>query len=70
VIDYENFITPSDSKHLKMGDMSPPNPQKKTAMKSKCPCNPKTLNLLYLANPKFLGKNNSTTGFKTLGNGG
>jgi hypothetical protein len=43
---------------------------KKNTIKSKCPCNPKTLNLLYLPNPTFLGKIKHTTSFKTLENGG
>jgi hypothetical protein len=43
---------------------------KKTAIGSKCPCNPKTPNLQYLANPTFLGNNNYTISFRTLENGG
>jgi hypothetical protein len=67
VIDYGG--TPLDSKHLKMGGRSSPNPKKKTAIGSKCPCNPKTPNPLYLRNPTILGINNSTNSFKTLENG-
>jgi hypothetical protein len=39
-------------------------------MKSKCPLNTKTPNLIYLANMTLLSKNNFTTSFKTLENGG
>jgi hypothetical protein len=52
------------------GGRSSPNPKKKIAIGSKWPCNPKTRNLLYLPNPTLFGKNNSTTSFKTLENGG
>ncbi len=54
----------------KWGGRSSLNPKRKTAIGSKCPCNPKTRNLLYLPNPTLFGKNNSTTSFKTLENGG
>jgi hypothetical protein len=46
------------------------NIKKKTAIRSKCPSNTKTPNLLYLANLTLLSKNNSTNNFKTLENGG
>jgi hypothetical protein len=39
-------------------------------MGSKCPSNTKTPNLLYPVNLTFLSKNNFTTSFKTLENGG
>jgi hypothetical protein len=39
-------------------------------MGTKCPSNTKTSNLLYLANLTLLSKNNFTTSFKTLENGG
>jgi hypothetical protein len=39
-------------------------------MGTKCPSNKKTPNLLYLANLTLLSKNNFTTSFKTLENGG
>jgi hypothetical protein len=39
-------------------------------MGSKCPSNTKTPNLLYPANLTLLSKNNFTTSFKTLENGG
>jgi hypothetical protein len=45
-------------------------PKKNTAMGSKCRCNPKTPNLLYLPNPKLLAKNNFTISFRTHENGG
>jgi hypothetical protein len=70
VIDYENVFTSLESEHLKMGGRSSPNPKKKIAIGSKCPCNPKTPNLLYLANPPLNTKNNFTISFKTLENGG
>jgi len=57
-------------KNLINGGRSPPNPKTKSTTRSKCPCNQKTPNLQYLANPPLLGQNNSTTSFKTLENGG
>jgi hypothetical protein len=45
-------------------------PKKRTTIRSKCPCNQKTPNFQYLANPTLLGQNNSTTSFETLENGG
>jgi len=71
VKDYDGFITPLYSKHLKMGGgTSPPNPKIKNAIRSKRPCNPKTLNLLYLPNPTLLSKTKHTISFRTLENGG
>jgi hypothetical protein len=53
-----------------MGGRSFPNIKNNTAIRSKCPLNTKTPNLLYFANLTLLNKNNSTTSFKTLENGG
>jgi hypothetical protein len=39
-------------------------------MGTKCPSNTKTPNVIYLANLTLLSKNNFTTSFKTLENGG
>jgi hypothetical protein len=49
---------------------SPQNPKIKNAIKVKCPCNPKTLNLIYFTNRTLLGKTKHTTSIKTLENGG
>jgi hypothetical protein len=53
-----------------MGGWSSPNILKIIAMGSKCPSNTKTPNVIYLANLTLLSKNNFTTRFKTLENGG
>jgi hypothetical protein len=45
-------------------------PKKKTKIRSKCPCNPKTPNHVYLANLTLFCKTNFTISFKTLENGG
>jgi hypothetical protein len=52
------------------GGRSSPNIKKKTPIRSKSPSNTKTPNFIYLANLTLLSKNNSTTSFKTLENGG
>jgi hypothetical protein len=53
-----------------MGGRSSLNIKNTIAIRSKCPSNTKTPNLLYLAKLTLLNKNNSTTSFKTLENGG
>ncbi len=65
-----NIFTPLDLKHMKMGRQVTSKSLKKIKIRPKCPCNPKTPNLQYLANPTLLSKNNTTINFRTDENGG